>query len=435
MSAGLTQETVTKDYSEVLQQKSIELSVLNIKDHQQDMLMDKIKSLFSTITSNNFKILDVQDKEKMPVLVADLMIQAFNQILQKAAAKHQHNAFSGQADLIQALSFSSEAAGRANSTAILQPSSYLNKDSGTIGKLQAGLEDAYLVSKPAGEIPFLLVSQAAPEDLSNQWLSVSPESLSGAVNDLSASHEALLASQQMLGHAAEAWQAAVSRVAGQIDDFAEALGDIVFPINCHTRRCGDLSGASLHLPGLIKALCTDFAYKKIFSAKKAGGRREYSIALVVDISTSMQGHLAVAAIETLVCMISALVQIGIDNFAIVTFGQQVRLLKACSMPWDAASIHLLLSSLQFDVECATFDANAIVLTTRLLENFGVKGPRTMFVISDGYGISGPRLAQVDWPAARRLFMITSLCSSAVSVHLHPHRHQLNSWTGLHQREK
>ena len=61
----------------------------------------------------------------------------------------------------------------------------------------------------------------------------------------------------------------------------------------------------------------------------------------------------------------------------------------------SASICLLLSRLQFDVECATFDANAIVLTTRLLENHGVKGPRTMFVITDGYGISGLRLAQVQ----------------------------------------
>ncbi|KAK9820719.1 hypothetical protein WJX74_002690 [Apatococcus lobatus] len=282
---GLTQETVTEDYRGILQQKDINLCVLNIKDSHQDKLMDKIKGLFSTITSNNFKVLDTLDIDRMPLLVSELMIRAFDQILQKAANKHQHD-----------------------------------------------------------PIP-------------------------------------------------QAWQAAASRLTGQIDDYVEVLGDIVFPINCHTRRCGDLSGASLYLPGLIKALCTDFAHKKIFSAKKAGGRREYSVALVMDVSTSMQGHLADAAIETLVCLISALVQIGIENFAIVSFGQQVRLLKACSMPWDAAAIHLLLSQLKFDNECATFDANAVILTTRLLENFGAKGPRTMFVMSDGYGISGSRLAQ------------------------------------------
>lgn len=394
--AGLTQETVTEDYRGILQQKDINLCVLNIKDRQQEKLMDRIKSMFSTITSNKFKVIDIVDIDRLPRLVSELMVQAFDQILQKAAA-HQDHSSGGQADHVPKLSFSSSEApsssGSTSSIPILIPCSHLDKASSVISKLQVGLDKAYLVSKPGAQIPYLTSSKATSDDDST-WLVVSPEGMSGAISDLNASHAKLLSSPQELGRAAEAWQAAASRLTGQIEDFAEVLGDVVFPVNCHTRRCGDLSGASLHLPGLIKALCTDFAYKKIFSAKKAGGRREYSVALVVDVSTSMQGHLADAAIETLVCMISALVQIGIENFAIVSFGQQVRLLKACSMSWDAAAMHLLLSKLTFDVDCATFDANAIVLTTRLLENFGAKGPRTMFVISDGYGISGSRFAQV-----------------------------------------
>lgn len=282
------------------------------------------------------------------------------------------------------------------------------------------MDQAFLVSRPGAEIPHLPAAQDAQGGTgqSQAWPLVMPGAMVKANDDLAAYHASLQSSQQVLGRAAEAWQAAVSKLTGQIDDLAEVLGDTVFPINCHTRRCGDLSGSSLHLPGLIKAFCTDFSYKKIFSAKKAGGRREYSVALVVDTSTSMQGALADAAVETLVCMIAALIQVGIDNFAIISFGRAVKLLKACSMPWDAATIHLLLSNIRFDVDCATFDANAIVLGSCLLDEFGAKGPRTMFVLSDGYGISGLRLAQVQpsshqlgrWPKTKALPRYACCCS-------------------------
>ena len=57
----------------------------------------------------------------------------------------------------------------------------------------------------------------------------------------------------------EDWVAVRSKFSGQSMTLATALEEVVFPYNVFTRRRAALAGSQLYLPGLIKAVVTNFA--------------------------------------------------------------------------------------------------------------------------------------------------------------------------------
>jgi len=155
------------------------------------------------------------------------------------------------------------------------------------------------------------------------------------------------------------WIEAKQKVYGVIEKLITVFEESIFPINKYTRRKAHFKGSSLYLPGLIKAVITDFNYRKFFSVKAAGGKRTYSVSLVLDISLSMNGHLADCAIESVIAFISALQSIGIETFSIILFGENVQIIKFEEQEWNNAIIYSLLCNLRFDNQFGTFDADAI----------------------------------------------------------------------------
>lgn len=129
---------------------------------------------------------------------------------------------------------------------------------------------------------------------------------------------------------------------------------------------------------------TDFNYKKFFAARTAGGRRQYSVALVVDTSASMSGLSLAALSTTLVLLTSALVAAGIDNFSILTFDDRVRLVKAAGQPWDAVAQATLLAHLRADTGFRTMDAAAVEMAVAAVLEAGVRGPKRVYVLTDGF---------------------------------------------------
>ena len=105
------------------------------------------------------------------------------------------------------------------------------------------------------------------------------------------------------------WIECEQKCSQQIEDCAEVLQTVVLPCNKFTRRRADLKGANLHLPGLIKAVISDFDYKKIFSSKSTGGKREHTILFAIDISNSMSGHLAESTLNVFISVLFALQRI------------------------------------------------------------------------------------------------------------------------------
>ena len=56
----------------------------------------------------------------------------------------------------------------------------------------------------------------------------------------------------------------------------------LLPCNTFTRYEAAASGVELYIPGLIKAITTNFTYNKVFATKSAGGARAYGCVIAID---------------------------------------------------------------------------------------------------------------------------------------------------------
>jgi uncharacterized protein YegL len=164
----------------------------------------------------------------------------------------------------------------------------------------------------------------------------------------------------------------------------------VLPQNEYTRRRADTRGSQLYIPGLIKAVSTDFAYEKIYSSRTAGGKRGYSVALAIDCSQSMDRSATAASMLGMLAIIQALSDCGIEDIGIVTFAAQVEVVKTCDDPWSPACMLSLLSRLPAADVGGTNDAIAIRVAAGLLN---AKKPRKAYVFTDGQSSDSLALAK------------------------------------------
>lgn len=217
---------------------------------------------------------------------------------------------------------------------------------------------------PSGQrVPFAEAAEAAAGGAQDSAV-ISNSSVSGAAQlqsrvedvqlQLAKYHSDMVSSSThsaALQHIQTLWQQALGRpeMQAQVNRLVEVLEGAVLPHNKHTRRRAEESGPSLHLPGLVKAASTNYTSRKIFARKTAGGKRTYQVALLLDVSQSMQGHLQQCSLETLAMLTDALGKVGLDDFLVLTFAAAPVLIKAADTPWDQSAQLALLEN----VNCAT----------------------------------------------------------------------------------
>lgn len=83
----------------------------------------------------------------------------------------------------------------------------------------------------------------------------------------------------------------------------------------------------------------------------------------------------------------SLQRVGVE-FSIITFGNYVRVLKLGQDEWNPLMAWMVLSQLRFD-DPATMDADAVYCALDLL--MSARGPKKVFMFTDGFGTSGLRL--------------------------------------------
>ncbi len=182
----------------------------------------------------------------------------------------------------------------------------------------------------------------------------------------------------------KSWTTAESNLNKEISDYEEVLEEAILPNNKFTMRKADSKGSSLYLPGLIKAIASDFTYTKIFANKKFGGCRNYNIIFIVDLSYSMHGQLQESALLSLFCMISALVRMNIETFSIILFAESVKIVKLENQSWDKIAIYTLLSNLIYDDQYGTADIAALRTALNLFNFSANSGPKKIFMFTDGF---------------------------------------------------
>eukprot|EP00475_Leptophrys_vorax_P039493 TRINITY_DN7141_c0_g1_i1.p1 TRINITY_DN7141_c0_g1~~TRINITY_DN7141_c0_g1_i1.p1 ORF type:complete len:476 (-),score=133.21 TRINITY_DN7141_c0_g1_i1:2214-3641(-) len=202
--------------------------------------------------------------------------------------------------------------------------------------------------------------------------------------------------KESLREALRVWTEAESSSQQQVTDLAMVLEETLFPYNKFSRKKASVKGSSLYLPGLIKAISTRWQYKKIMCVKNAGGKRSYNVCIALDVSLSMSGHLEVTSREALLYLIAALKNLGVENFSLLVFGEKVHIVKFPTAEWNAETILRFFSqlpSISSTEHYASNDAAAIHCGLDLFAQASVRGPKTMFVITDGYSTCGLRLSE------------------------------------------
>lgn len=262
----------------------------------------------------------------------------------------------------------------------------------------------YLVSPPQQLIPGL---SALPDIVTDRDLIERSMKISLTKQNLSTVIDAtFLKHAEQMDYAESLWSKTEHHMSSEITRFVQVLEEYVFPYNKYTRRKGDFRGTTLYVPGLIRAIATDFTYKKYFGSLRAGGKRQYNVVIAVDCSLSMRSFTSDCVLLSVFLFVAALKRTGIPFF-VITFGEKVQLLKDCQSEWTSVHSWILLSQLQFE-DNSSMDADAI--------NFGVdlltseSGSRKLFILSDGYGTSGKRL-----PAALRRAQMENVEVVAIAV--------------------
>jgi hypothetical protein len=377
---GLAQQSNPDSYADIIEDYSISLNILNLKD--------------TTLNQAALRLLK-NLKESKGIYVEDIPIGGLtsgalpSEVYKILARQFAKTASASQSSSQPTSSYVCRPP-PAELGKFLYPVHLLEPISLAEGQTQgmARLNAMYQASPPRQDVPFAKLVKKLEESKEVDSLKLALQALAKLYADLPKTSGA----HDLLATADSQWKKAESKFATQITDLVNVFEDYMFPFNKFTRRKADLKGSSIYLPGLIKAVITDWTYKKYLSSQSGGGKRVYgvNVALVLDVSLSMSGHLAQSAIETIVTFIGALTRIGIEDFSIILFGQEVRVLKSFAEEWGPTAMYLLLASLRFE-QFGTLDANAINCAVDILEASGTRGPKKIFVISDGYGTTGLRL--------------------------------------------
>jgi MoxR-like ATPase/uncharacterized protein YegL len=296
---------------------------------------------------------------------------------------------------------------------------YVDMDLETASKkANANIKRLYKVSSPASLLPNSQALEAlGPYDSDPSSFALAERLLASVANQETELNSRLnnsaLAFSKDVSRAAEIWNQCEIESSAVLEELVQVLEESVLPFNKFTRRRGDFRGSSLYIPGLIKAFATDFSYKKFFANLNGGGKRQYGVSIAIDCSVSMQKFNAQCAMQSMMLLAQALRRAGID-FSLIAFGDRVRVLKTSQQEWTAVTSWMVLTQLMFE-DNATLDADGVHCALDLVSS--AKGPKTVFVLSDGFGTSGLRMSAALRRAANEGIQVVGIAVGLDKFHV------------------
>ena len=121
---------------------------------------------------------------------------------------------------------------------------------------------------------------------------------------------------------------------------------------------------------------------RFYASRSAGGRRRHSVALVIDVSSSMQGARASCTEILLIALMAAFRECGIDHVPIILVSV---IAKTEEMPWDDATAAVIVQLLRNCNQAGSFEFEGILLVHQMLQQSAFRSKTsTVFVFSDGY---------------------------------------------------
>ena len=384
LSTELVAETGAQNLADLPDSYGFKYAVLHIR---KDAVTER-ESALRTAAGELYRAIGVSAAEidALPQMVGQLVTAAFGQAALDLAARPAPDGL--VVDRQSMLTVYTESKSGDGSARAFRKPVFVERSVGTTTTAASGRAVLFAASGGAEEVEPAGSSEAALPDAAAKTIDERKDVADCCVQLRRALQSMRRSSPEVLKDATRAWNVATQAASAVVTDLTDVFENAVFPCNKFTRRRADVNGSQLYLPGLIKAVCTDFNYKKFFCKKTGGGKREYSVCILVDTSSSMFGAPANSSCTALVILVAALAQAGIDNVSIMSFGSGVRLLKTEDEAWDGAVAWSVLSALN-DMEdyasnLATCDVNAVRAASLLLEAGAARGSKKIFVLSDGF---------------------------------------------------
>ncbi|CAF3467445.1 unnamed protein product [Rotaria socialis] len=134
----------------------------------------------------------------------------------------------------------------------------------------------------------------------------------------------------------------------------------------------DTRGNRLYIPGIVKFICTQGQYNRIYFNQIGSHKPEYRVALLI--------------VDMLLSICAALNKIGIEDFNVLTFGKQIELIKSYKQNYGRLFLHHLLNALKIDDETTLLN-DAVFVASEFLKQQSTHnnnhGPMFIFVLTDG----------------------------------------------------
>ena len=185
----------------------------------------------------------------------------------------------------------------------------------------------------------------------------------------------------------------IAVVRREVEGMRSTLEDYIMPINKYTRPRAAVRGSQLFLPGVIKAVASNFNYKRIYQHMAAGGKRLHSTVIVVDVSQSTAGGSGDMMRGASMQLLHALESSGYESPSFITYAGDVRIVKTEDMAYDGATKALVVEALApRPNELGSCDADAIHVGLDILEEAPNKHEKHIFIFTDGFSSRGLQLA-------------------------------------------
>uniref|UniRef100_A0A7S4I0I1 VWFA domain-containing protein n=1 Tax=Vannella robusta TaxID=1487602 RepID=A0A7S4I0I1_9EUKA len=206
---------------------------------------------------------------------------------------------------------------------------------------------------------------------------------------------------------------ALKKICAQVNELVGIFDTYIFPPNIATRPKCSTKGSSLYLPGLIKAVISNYNYKKFYSVKQRGGRRDYAVCIAIDISLSVRGYQTECMFESLLMLITALQELSISRISLITFNETIQIVKSESDPFNVKMLAHLLKSIPREGsstvrDYGTNDGEAILYALELLKRSQTRGTRHIYVLTDGHSSSPSQVTKALYYAQRAEVPVTAI---------------------------
>ena len=124
----------------------------------------------------------------------------------------------------------------------------------------------------------------------------------------------------------------------------------------------------------------------------------YDICFLLDVSKSVEGTCLRSSVLAILAIAAALDNCEIETFTVMTFSDQVTLIKSFAEEWGEACVCRLLTAAT-DTRPGSLDADGIHIAVDYFLASESANQKQMFVFTDGYGSCGSRLQKEQQRAA------------------------------------